>query len=80
MSGLVCPHCGEKVDLFGANGGREEALRQEIPFLGAIPIDPAAREAGDSGTPYVLESPSSQVAESFGGIADKIVELLHAGA
>lgn len=76
MSGLICPHCGEKVDLFGSNGGREEALHQEIPFLGAIPIDPAAREAGDQGTPYVLVQSASAIADSFRAIADKLVALL----
>jgi ATP-binding protein involved in chromosome partitioning len=76
MSGLICPHCGGKVDLFGADGGREEALRQKIPFLGAIPIDPAAREAGDQGDPYVLVQPESAIADSFKDIADKLVDLL----
>ena len=79
MSGLICPHCGGNIDLFGAGGGETEAIRQDIAFLGGIPIDPEARQAGDSGTPFVLESPSSQVAEAFGGITDKMIELLHAG-
>ncbi len=78
MSGLVCPHCGGEVELFGAGGGQREAANQGITFLGKIPIDPAAREAGDSGTPFVLEKPISQVAEAFGGIADKITGMLHA--
>jgi len=80
MAGLVCPHCGGKVDLFGAGGGLAEAIRQGVAFLGEIPIDPAAREAGDSGTPIVLEAPSSRVAQAFESITDKMIELLHAGS
>jgi Mrp family chromosome partitioning ATPase len=76
MAGLICPHCGESIDLFGANGGEREAMNQNIAFLGKIPIDPAAREAGDQGNPYVLVQPESAVADSFRGIVDKLVALL----
>ena len=78
MAGLICPHCGERIDLFGAGGGLAEAVRQDVAFLGEIPIDPAARLAGDSGTPFVLEAPSSQVAQAFEAITDKMIDMLHA--
>ncbi|MCK5586368.1 P-loop NTPase, partial [Candidatus Bipolaricaulota bacterium] len=70
--------CGGNIDLFGAGGGEREAIRQGIPFLGGIPIDPEARQAGDSGTPFVLEKPSSQVAQAFGSITDKVIDVLRA--
>lgn len=79
MAGLICPHCGERVDLFGTGGGLAEAIRQDIAFLGDIPIDPAARIAGDSGTPFVIQEPTSNVANAFGAIVDKIIDLLNAG-
>jgi len=78
MSGLICPHCGGEVALFGTGGGQREATDQGITFLGKIPIDPEAREAGDLGEPFVLKKPSSQVAEAFGGIADKMIDVLNA--
>jgi len=78
MSGLICPHCGEKVDLFGAGGGNEEARTQGMPFLGAIPIDPAAREAADAGQPYVLDQPDSPIAKAFASIASEVEALLQA--
>jgi ATP-binding protein involved in chromosome partitioning len=76
MSGLVCTHCGEMIDLFGRNGGKVEAERQDLAFLGAIPIAPAARVAGDSGQPYVLSQPNSGIASAFAQIASKVEELL----
>lgn len=76
MSGLVCPHCSGPIDLFGVGGGKNEAEQQAIPFLGAIPIDPAAREASDSGNPYVLSQPNSDIAQAFGAITSSIEELL----
>lgn len=54
MSGLVCPHCHEEIDLFGKGGGKKVADEFHVPFLGAIPIDPEMRKAGDEGRPYIL--------------------------
>ena len=76
MSGLVCPHCGGDIDLFGAGGGEREAIRQGITFLGGIPIDPEARQAGDSGNPVVLGQASSSVAQAMGAITAKIEQTL----
>jgi ATP-binding protein involved in chromosome partitioning len=75
MSGLICPQCGRNIDLFGSGGGEQEATRQGITYLGAIPIDPAAREASDDGNPIVLSSPASVVAMAFQAIVSSIEEL-----
>jgi ATP-binding protein involved in chromosome partitioning len=76
MSGLICPHCGEMIDLFGTDGGKTEATQQNIAFLGKIPIDPAARLAGDQGEPYVLKQPESAIADSFRHMMANVVGLL----
>ncbi len=76
MSGLICPHCGEHIDLFGTDGGRAEASQQGVAFLGAIPMEPEARLAGDHGTPYVLENPESAIAEAFRHILSEMSDLL----
>src|SRR5262247_22485 len=45
MSGLPCPHCGERIDVFGSGGGSRVAaaltasLGYEVPVLGEVPID-----------------------------------------
>lgn len=49
MSGLICPHCGEKDPLFGEGGGRKMADKMGVPLLGEIPIDPVMVDAGDEG-------------------------------
>lgn len=57
MSGMVCPHCGEEIDLFGKGGGERAAKEMGVPFLGAIPLDPAMRKAADEGRPFLIRSP-----------------------
>ncbi|MCR5813699.1 MAG: Mrp/NBP35 family ATP-binding protein [Desulfovibrio sp.] len=53
MSGLICPHCHQEIDLFKKGGGEKLACQHGLPFLGAIPLDPAAVVASDNGTPIV---------------------------
>jgi Mrp family chromosome partitioning ATPase len=65
MSGLICPHCGEEINLFKTGGGEEAAGEMDVPFLGRIPLDPRIVESGDSGMPFVEGFPNSPAAESF---------------
>ena len=50
MSGLNCPHCGKKINLFKKGGGKKAAIEFNINFLGTIPLDPSIVEQGDTGT------------------------------
>lgn len=59
MRGFACPGCGETHDIFGAGGGESLAAAVGVPFLGAVPLGMAVREAGDRGTPTVVGSPDS---------------------
>jgi Mrp family chromosome partitioning ATPase len=54
MSGMICPHCGEQVDLFGKGGGKKIATELNVPFLGEIPLDIEMRKAGDEGRPFIV--------------------------
>jgi ATP-binding protein involved in chromosome partitioning len=49
MSGFVCPHCGEKVDIFGKGGGQKMASSMGVPMLGEIPIDPEVVSISENG-------------------------------
>ena len=53
MSSFRCPDCGGSHDIFGSGGGEEFADEENLPFLGAIPLDPAIRAGGDGGEPIV---------------------------
>jgi Mrp family chromosome partitioning ATPase len=49
MSGLVCPHCGETVNVFGSGGGKKVADAMGLQLMAEIPIDPRMVESGDQG-------------------------------
>jgi ATP-binding protein involved in chromosome partitioning len=78
MSGLVCPHCGGTVDVFGKDGGETLATEMEVPFLGRVPLDPAVVVAGDSGAPTVVSSPESPAALALSRVSETILEGLAA--
>ncbi|MEN6332399.1 MAG: P-loop NTPase [Smithella sp.] len=64
MSGFVCPKCGEITQIFPAGGGYKTAADMKVPFLGAIPMDPAIAHAGDAGRAFIhyfAESPTAQI-------------------
>ncbi len=71
MSYLPCPHCGDRIDLFGSGGGEAVAaslsrsLGADVPLLGQVPIDVRLREGGDSGRPLVLDDPDSAAAKEL---------------
>ena len=65
MSSFVCPHCGERSEIFKHGGGRRTAEQLGVPFLGDIPIDPAIVLGGDAGTPIVASHPDSAAAKAF---------------
>ncbi|MBM4182672.1 MAG: Mrp/NBP35 family ATP-binding protein [Gemmatimonadetes bacterium] len=78
MSGLVCPHCSEPIDVFGSGGGEALATEMKVPFLGRVPLDPAVRQAGDAGTPSVLSAPTSGAGAALDQIAEKVRHTLAA--
>ncbi len=75
LSGMLCPYCGKTIDVFKRGGGKQAALDLEVPFLGAIPIDPEIVRASDDGKPYVLEHPESEAAKVLEAIIEEIEKL-----
>jgi ATP-binding protein involved in chromosome partitioning len=74
MSGLVCPHCGKRIDLFKRGGGERAAKDLNVNFLGAIPIDPAIVINTDDGEPFVISNKESPSTRAFKEVADKIMK------
>jgi ATP-binding protein involved in chromosome partitioning len=78
MSYMVCPHCGEQMDVFGSGGGEAVAATltnitgTTVPLLGQVPLDPRLREGGDNGTPLVLSDPQAPAALQLSKVAETL--------
>lgn len=72
MSGLVCPHCGEMIDIFGKGGGEKMAREMSVPFLGSIPLEVKLREDEDKGKDSLSDMPGSASTKAFGALARTI--------
>ncbi len=73
MSYFVCPHCGERTDIFAHGGVAKACVQMNTELLGEIPIDAAIREGGDEGIPVVVKQPESPQSKAFLDIARRIV-------
>lgn len=80
MSGLICPHCREKIDLFKTGGGEKASRDFSVPFLGAIPLDPKVVLAGDAGIPMLSFDSDSEIATVFKDLATKVAEVTSNGS
>lgn len=63
---------GERLEIFGHGGGRSEAERQDISFLGEVPIYMEIREGGDKGIPVVVQAPESPAGQCFVALAQAL--------
>lgn len=74
MSGMVCPHCGDTIDLFGRGGGERAAHELGVPYLGSIPLDPAMVKAGDEGRPYVLRHADTPTWRAVDAVMENLIK------
>ena len=78
MSYFLCPHCGERSDIFTHGGARREAERLGTEFLGEVPLDMAIRETSDDGRPIVVTQPDSAHAKTYHAIAGRVWDKVSA--
>ncbi len=65
MSGFICPHCRERIEIFKSGGGKKMSQEMGVAFLGTIPIDPEVGVDSDKGTPFVFSHKDSAAAKAF---------------
>jgi hypothetical protein len=73
MSGMLCPHCGEEIALFGKGGGERVAKELGVPFLGVIPLDPEIVQASDEGRPFVLRHTDSPAWKAIDAVMEALL-------
>jgi len=72
MSYLVCPHCGEEIDVFGKGGMDSFAEVFGAPILARIPMDVNIRKGSDAGLPAAFQE--GPVADAYRQLAAAVVQ------
>jgi len=67
---------GDRVEIFGHGGGHAEAQRQNVSFIGEIPLFQEIREGGDRGVPIVVSAPTTAAGEVFLRVAETLRQQL----
>jgi Mrp family chromosome partitioning ATPase len=80
MSGLTCPACGHRIDLFKRGGGERLAKAVGSTFLGRIPIDPGIVACGDAGDVGVSSDLEDETVKAFADVVKPILEIDGKGA
>ncbi len=78
MSFFACPHCGERTDIFGHGGAREEARAHGVEFLGEVPLLLSIRTHSDEGTPVALAEPDGVAGKAYAALAARVWEKTEA--
>jgi ATP-binding protein involved in chromosome partitioning len=74
MSGLECPHCGKRIDLFKSRGGQITAEKEKLTLLGSLPIEPEVVQRGDLGRLDDLMEKSNPFNREFEKIVQTIIQ------
>lgn len=59
-------------DFFGTGAGEQLAIREDVPYLGTIPLDAKVRIGGDTGEPITIVHPENPAALAIAEITPKI--------
>lgn len=76
MSGFICPHCDETVEIFKTGGGEKTAHEFGVNFLGRVPIDPKVVIGGDDGNPYLISDEDSPAVKAFSTVIENVEKNL----
>jgi Mrp family chromosome partitioning ATPase len=68
MSHVICPKCGERIEVFGPSQAMRTAMQLGIPLLGRLPLDPELARLCDAGQIETYTSPL------FEPIAQHVIE------
>lgn len=76
MSGFVCPGCKHESQIFrpSTGGARRLAEDENIPFLGAVPLDPRIGMACDYGESFLTAYPDSPACAAIKQVVRRVGE------
>jgi ATP-binding protein involved in chromosome partitioning len=76
MSYYVCSECGHESAPFNQGGTERMCVNFGTQVLVRLPLDEATQRGGDEGRPIVVSQPDHPLSQTFGELADRIIEKL----
>jgi predicted Fe-Mo cluster-binding NifX family protein len=80
MSGFVCSHCGERLDIFKTGGAEKASKELDVPLLGKIPLEAGIVEAGDAGKPFIYFNDGGEASKEIRKIINKVIETVESSS
>ena len=80
MSYFLCPHCGQRTEIFSYGEGKNTAAKFQVPFLGEIPLHASVRLYGDTGKPVVSLGEDLPEAKPFYALARQVAAAISVAA
>ncbi|MBQ9026506.1 MAG: Mrp/NBP35 family ATP-binding protein [Methanobrevibacter sp.] len=74
MAYYICPHCGEKLDIFGEGDGEAFSEEMEIKYLGDLPLTEKVSDSPNLDGVVSTIDPDGEVSKRFEEIVGKINE------
>jgi ATP-binding protein involved in chromosome partitioning len=72
MSYYICPHCGDRSEVFLGGGGARLAAEVGVPLLGQIPLQAGMPALADKGEPIVVAQPESPAGIALSDLAKTV--------
>ncbi|GAB4223768.1 MAG: Mrp/NBP35 family ATP-binding protein [Francisella sp.] len=76
MSYYICPKCGNTEHIFGEDGAYLLCGKNNVEFLGSLPLHKDIRENADNGKPYVSLDKDDMITTSYFNIAENILNQI----
>jgi len=78
MSGLECPGCGERFEVFSGDARDQISKTMGVPLLGRVPLDQRVSEASDVGVPIVQKYPDAPASKALHQITKRFLKRIRA--
>ena len=72
MAYYICPHCGEKLNIFGKGDGEAFSQEMEIEYFGDLPLTEKVSDSPNQDGVVSTIDPDSEVSKSFEELVGKI--------
>ena len=74
MAYYICPHCGEKLHVFGEGNGKLFAEEMEVTYLGDLPLQESVSDSPNKNGVVSTIEPDGEVSKRFVEIVEDIKE------